>query len=1172
MPKATRTANSATLLDFNRDIRPILAENCFACHGPDKNKRKAGLRLDRQLEATGLLESGGKAIVPKDPDHSLLIKVITTQNEDDRMPPRKTGKRLTAEQVQKLRDWISQGAAFKEHWSYLPPERPALPEVTLKKWPRNEIDYFILARLEKEGLRPSSEADKTTLIRRVTLDLTGLPPTLKEVDAFLKDSSAEAYERVVDRLLASPAFGERMAQQWLDLARYADSDGYHADAPRSMWQYRDYVIQSFNQNKPFDQFTVEQLAGDLLPSPTQDQRIATAFNRNGMSSTEGGADPDEYMNKYVTDRVNTFGTVFLGSSTACTECHDHKYDPFTQKEYYQLYDFFNRIPEKGLDSDPAPPFIKLPKAGQAESLSQLNQQVASLEKRRREELDRSDEGLKKSQEAWEQKVGNRIQAGWEPLHAIQVKSQNGVQLTRLPDDSILATASGQIPSQDTYEAVFETDRNLATGLQIEVLPDQSLPSGGWSLSSHGDFSLTGLEVEVESRNPQKEESASQWEWSAWKTLGPFQASSVKECFEKAFIDEAQANPESTPAPDPLHWSTPKDWKEGSTIALSGEHQVTYFYRTVRVPTARYATVRFGSDGGQQLWVNGKKFRDGKIFKKVAPAPEEERIFLQAGTNTLLFKVRHGEGLYGFLFSPASEPVTRYRVDFETGISDPGSPESGIQKVLDDKPDTGWKVPAFQPQERDRAVAMLYPRTPVAFLGGTRWKVRMHFRSADPQSILGHFRIACTDQASKEDSVGLPQLLVSAFLNAHATQKAETQTSLREYYREHFVESCKSVNASLAEARKAAKDLDNSIPTIRVMQDMPEGRVTQVRVRGDYRNKGDVVAAGVPHVLPPLPSSNQTNRLTLARWLTDPKHPLLGRVSVNRYWALLFGTGLVKTGNEFGTQGELPSHPDLLDWLARDWIDGGWNLKATLKRMVLSATYRQSSKATPELLAKDPNNRLLARGPRFRLTAETIRDCALDYAGLLDRTRAPGGPSVKPYQPAGLWEEKMFGGNTYEESKGQDLYRRSLYTLWKRTVLNPTLMTFDAPDRAICTEQRSVTCTPLQALVTLNEKGFIEAARVFAGRILKEGGQDLPHQLEFAFRTVLARRPTAKEEKLLTSIHDELITTYSKDLKSAMDLLTVGEAKRIDTVNELELAAWTGVANVLMNLDETLTKE
>lgn len=1157
-------------IDFNRDIRPVLAENCLACHGPDKAKRKAGLRLDQRESATAPLESGEHAVVPGDPTKSSLLKLITSTDDAERMPPKKSGKRLTPDQVRLLRDWIADGAEFKLHWAYLPPENPPLPAVTNTHWPRNEIDRFILARLEKEGLQPSAEAAKETLIRRATLDLTGLPPTVEEIDAFLADKESNDFEKVVDRLLASPAYGEKMAIHWLDLARYADSDGYHADTARSMWQYRDYVIRAFNANKPFDQFTVEQLAGDLLPNPTLDQRIATAFNRNGMSSTEGGADPEEYMNKYVTDRVNTFGTVFLGSSTACTECHDHKYDPFTQREYYQLYDFFNRIPERGLDSDPAPPFIKVPVPEQAAQWTQLTNAISGLEKQRRARLDQPDDTTTRHQWAWEDRLQQPIHSGWTLLTPSSVTASSGASLRTLGDLSVLA--GGTNAPRDVYEIATTTDLNSVTAFRLEAMPHDSLPLQGPGRGTQGGFVLTGFEVEAESARPDREPAVDEIEWGAWSALGPFQAASPKEVFEKAFINESEPDLAATYDGNRLRWTAKTEWADGSAHPLSGENQVTYLHRTITVKQARYVHLLLGSDGGIQAWLNGARVQDGAILRRAAPAPDTVLVLLQPGVNRLLLKVHAGTGTYGFHFGRPKEPVTRYRVEFDKAFADANSKDLPAQAALDDKPETGWGIDGKDETLRSDRQVILTARRSIVFAAGARLTVRLKFESGTPQQVLGRFRLATSAAGGWGEFTSLPAEIQSALFVPPGRLKAPQKTTLTEYYRDHFVPELKALNAKLAETRKAAADLDRTIPTLRVMEDMPEPRVTQIRVRGDYRALGDRVAAGVPAVLPPLAASGNTNRLTLARWLVDPRHPLLSRVTVNRYWAMFFGTGLVKTGNEFGTQGELPSHPELLDWLARAFIDGGWDIKAFQKRILLSATYRQSSKVTPGLMERDPGNRLLARGPRLRLAAEVIRDCALDYAALLDRTRTPGGPSVKPYQPAGLWEEKMFGGNRYEESQGPDLHRRSLYTLWKRTVLNPTLMTFDAPDRAICTEQRSQTCTPLQAFVTLNEKGFIEAARYLAQRVMTEGGSDLDQRIRYAFRIVVARPPSPAETAILAQVHSDLFQTYQNDLQGALDLLATGDAKRPEKLNQLDLAAWTGVANMLLNLDESITKE
>ncbi len=661
-------------------------------------------------------------------------------------------------------------------------------------------------------------------------------------------------------------------------------------------------------------------------------------------------------------------------------------------------------------------------------------------------------------------------------------------------------------------------------------------------------------------------------WGTWSALGPFKAASAKEVFEKAFIKEEDIDLAKTYEDGKLTWSEKPEWTNGIVQPLSGENSVTYLYRSIHVTSARYLTVSLGCDGGMQIWVNGVKPYGNKTFKGITHDPDEVLIWLKGGENKLLLKVHHGNGEYGFYFTPQNGPVLQYPVAFSTAAADYNQKDSHARAALDDNPETGWGIDGQDTKNRVNHQAVFVTKYPVGFFAGTALKVRLRFESPKQQHAIGRFRLALTTAAGLEEFAAFPQGIQTSFFADAAKTTDAQKAELKEYYRDNFSPELKTLNQKLADSRKAEKELNGKIPTLRVMEDMAEARTTQIRVRGDYRNKGDRVTAGVPHILPPLPDTPKTNRLALAKWLMDPNHPLASRVAVNRYWQLFFGTGLVKTGNDFGTQGELPSHPDLLDWLAREFIDSSWNIKALQKKIVLSAAYRQSSRVTKDLLARDPNNRLLARGPRFRLSAEMVRDNALAISGLLDRERAPGGPSVRPYQPPGLWEEKMFGGNKYEESKGPDLYRRSLYTLWKRTVLNPTLMTFDAPDRALCTEQRSMTCTPLQAFVTMNEKTFLEASRVFAQRILKEGGQGFSERLTYAFKVALARPPQSKEQKVLKAIYDEMLANYRKDLKGAVDLMSVGDSKQAEGVDGLQLVAWTTVANTIFNLDETLTKE
>jgi len=967
----------ARAIDFNRDIRPILSDNCFACHGPDKKTRKAGLRLDLRENATARLESGGQAVVPHDVARSHLMKVVSDANDDERMPPKESGKRLTQEQIRLLRDWIAQGAEFKAHWAYVTPERPALPGVKNKNWSRNEIDRFILARLEKEGLNPSIETEKHTLIRRVTFDLIGLPPTVSELNAFLADNSSTAYEKVVDRLLSSPAFGEKLALQWLDLARYADSDGYHDDTSRSMSQYRDYVIRSFNENKPFDQFTIEQLAGDLLPNATLDQKLASAFHRNGPTTSEGGADAKEAAARYAVDRVNTTATTWMGVTFQCAECHDHKYDPFTTREFYQLFAFFNQVPEDPLERAlHVAPLIVTPTSEQQAKLEELTAQRAKAEAELTAALEAPDAELDAAQTDWATKL---------------------------------------------------------------VAVDRRLELGPWQLA------------------------------------GPFAATNRSAAYETAFAPELAGSSNAVP------WQPLPDWQSVSTNRAPAGLGAVYLSRSLQVSVATNFTLHLGSDDNLKVWLNGVLVHANPGSREVASNQDKIPLKVLPGNHQLVIKLanrKDGSRLY-------------FSTDEKEG--DPRYLEARRIAVL----------PPGERAEQDRA-------------------------------------------------------------------------KLRRYYRQTESTRTKEVTQRLADAKKAWDEFERSIPRLRVMADVPERRPTYILVRGDYRNQGEEVSPGVPAVLGGrLPEDMKADRLALARWLTQPQHPLTSRVMVNRLWQMVFGIGLVKTAEEFGSQGEPPSHPELLDWLAVEFVESGWNVRHLLKRIVTSATYRQSSKLPPELAVRDPENRLLARGPRFRLPAEVLRDNALAVSGLLDRGRAVGGTSVKPYQPGDLWREFSYGDSadkSYVRDKGTDLYRRSLYTFWKRSVLYPAYALFDAPNREVCTARRPVTNTPLQAYVLLNDETFVEAARALAQKVTSEAPSHFEDQLRHAFRLALARPPSRPEARAMESLHREMLAEYQAKPEAAEKLLSVGDAPRTAGADPVRLAAWTCVANAILNFDETITKE
>ncbi|WP_435007697.1 PSD1 and planctomycete cytochrome C domain-containing protein [Tundrisphaera lichenicola] len=997
-------------VDYDREIRPILAENCYACHGPDGNVRKGELRLDRKEDAFRD-RPGGAAVVPGDADSSELILRLTEADPELKMPPPKSGKTLTEAQVATLRRWVAEGANWQGHWAFTPPKRPTPPEVEGRSWVRNPIDAFLLAGMEAKGLKPSPEADRTTLIRRVTLDLTGLPPTIAEVDAFLADTRPDAYERLVDRLLASPHHGERMAQNWLDAARYADTNGYHIDNHRDIWKYRDWVIDAFNRNLPFDQFTIQQMAGDLLPGATVDQKIASGFHRNTMVNFEGGADAEEYLTKYIGDRVTTTATVFLGVTLACAECHDHKYDPFTQKDFYRFYAFFNGIAEKGLDGNkesPAPR-MKVPSADQTARLAEIRSSIARLS----EQLVAPSNEADLAQVAWEKERGESSK-GWSVLGPLALNSTGGTTLTEQPDGSVLA--SGTNPDKDVYEIFAPAGLASIRAFRLEALTHESHVRKGTGRADNANFVLTGFEVE------------------------------------------------SATAEKPDEWSS--------------------------VPMARAEADYFQSDG-----------------------------------------------------------------DFQ------------VAKAIDTDPASGWAVDGDRKVEDRRAI--FEPKAPLVAGEGGRIRVRLRFESPFPRHAIGRFRLAVTDQAA----VILPGPVASALAVSPPDRSEKQADELRTYFRTQVWDEGRRISGEIAALRKSETEVDGSIPVTMVMAEMPKPRETRVLMRGDFRSKGEKVEAGVPESLPPLPAGQPADRLGLARWLVDPGNPLVARVTVNRFWQQYFGTGIVKTVNDFGTQGEWPSHPELLDWLATEFIQSGWDVKALHRLIVTSAAYRQDSKVEASLVDLDPENRLIARGPRLRLDAESIRDNALAISGLLDERI--GGPSVYPYQPPGLWEELAFGrefsSQAYTQSQGDDLYRRGIYTYWKRSLPYPSLFTFDAPNREVCTVERPRTNTPLQALVLMNDPVYVESARVLGQRVLKEVASDAEARMVHAFRLCLARSPTDRERSVLLELYRQQLAHFRANPQAAESLLKVGESPRDPGLDPAELAAWTAIGNVLLNLDETITK-
>lgn len=1022
---ALATASAAEqkpTIDFNRQIRPLLSENCFACHGPDEKQRKAKLRLDTREGTLAKLRSDGFAVVPGKSADSELLKRLVTDEPTARMPPAKTGKKLTPAQIDLIRQWIDQGAHYSAHWAFVAPERSALPRVANRSWPRNPIDYFVLARLDAVGLKPTAETDRTTLVRRLTLDLTGLPPTLAEVDAALNDKSPEWYERVVDRLLKSPRYGEHMARFWLDAARYGDTHGLHLDNYREMWPYRDWVIRAFNANKPFDRFLVEQLAGDLLPGATLDQIVATGYNRCHVTTSEGGSIEEEVYVRNVVDQVDTNGTVLLGLSTGCARCHDHKFDPLTTKDYYQLFAFFNSIDGKPLDGNAAQhaPVAKVATPEQTAALEKLQHRLATVQKTIADEV-----ASMKYDDALDAREPEKL----EPTEVVWI------------DDSL--PAGGRAPSDG------------GTNLAWQFVPqNESTPVKSGSKSVK--LSASGLQQNVlEGVTP------------GWRV------GEGDKLFAHVYLD-----PKQPPKEIMLQWHT-TEWLHR---AYWGENVIPW-----------------GKDKSPERLSRGKLPEAGQWVRLEV---ETAKVGIKPGSiiNGLAF-TQHG----GTAFWDRAGLVTR------------------------------------SPQGKQ------------TFDSLSAW---LRVQSAVPTAPKAILEIVKLDKSKRSEQQKKEML---AYFLEHAYEKTRPKFD--------------PLHKQLADMAKERDQIDKQIPTSLIFKESAQPKPAYILKRGEYDQHGPQVSRGTPGFLPPMADGLPMNRLGFAQWLVAPSQPLTARVAVNRLWQQCFGTGLVKTAEDFGSQGEPPSHPELLDWLTIQFRDDGWDVKKMMKRIVMSATYRQASRVTPDRLAKDPGNRLLSRGPRYRLDAEMLRDQALAVSGLL--VEKVGGPSVKPPQPGGLWEAVGYvtsnTRNFVADTGRERVHRRGLYTFWKRTAPAPQMNTFDAPSREACTVRRERTNTPLQALLLLNDPQYIEAARALAERTLREGGTTTDARLAYLFRLATSRLPDAGELSELRTALAGHLATYSADAKAAKELITVGESKPDEKLGAGELAAWTMVANLVLNLDEVISK-
>ncbi len=1024
---------AAQEIDFNRQIRPILSENCFACHGPDANHREADLRLDT-FEGATAEHDGERAIDIKNPLASSLLARIGTSDRDDLMPPPKSHKRLTPEDKALLKQWIEKGANWAEHWAFVPAETTA---------GAHSIDEFIRKRLAAAKLKPSPEASRETLIRRVTFDLTGLPPTLDEVKNFLADSKPAAYERLVDRLLASDAYGERMTLAWMDLARYGDSSVMHADGPRQMWPWRDWVLKAYNGNKSFDQFTIEQLAGDLLPDATLDQKIATGFNRNHASSDEGGAIAEELRIEYIVDRVQTTSNVWMGLTMECGQCHDHKFDPVSQREYYQLFAYFNNNADPGMQSR---------RGNQAP--------IASF--------------FSPEQEKEKAKVGKALTDAGTKLGARRVEAIKAYAAWH-DDSRAKGVAQGAAEPKNLVHH-FPLDETKGKELTERVTGRRAKFSGKLAAANR-DKGETGLKLDAKNNA----------------------------IFEK---------------PDALEFDKPLSFaawvkvpKKAANGAIFARMDVTKDYR------------------GYDFWLQNNHIGSHLIHKWPVNAVKVVTA------------------------KPLKPDVWHHVV-----VSYDGKGKAAGMTIWVDGKKVKTKV------ESDGLTASITPTVPLK-IGG---RSNSNATTCEVDDLRIYRQVL--SEAEVQSLGNNPADMILALDPAKRTP--EQQKKLEEYFLTTNDKPYNDLLTAKGKVEAQLKKIEDAKLSSMIMadNDAKKKRITYVLNRGAYDapDKEQPVEAGVPAILPPLPADAPATRLGLAQWLMQADHPLTARVAVNRYWMMFFGTGLVKSVSDFGSQGEPPSHPELLDWLAMDFTANGWNVKRTIKQIVTSATYRQQSKVTPEMNERDPQNRLLARGPRFRLQGEFIRDNALAVSGLL--VNKVGGPSVKPYQPPGLWNEVALSANVkFVQDKGDNIYRRSMYTYWKRSAPQPAMIAFDAPSREKCVIQRQQTNTPLQALVTLNDPQFVEAARALAERMMSDGGKTFSERLDYGYRLLLGRKVRPSEVKVLDGIYKKQLKEFRAQPDKAKQFLEVGDSKRTESLDPAEHAAWTVLGNLMLNLDEVLIR-
>ncbi|MFN6164572.1 MAG: DUF1553 domain-containing protein [Planctomycetota bacterium] len=1141
-----------TRVDFKTEIRPILSNRCFACHGPDENTVEAGLRLDTRERATQALESSNVAVVPGDLSQSEVVRRILSDDEDIRMPPPHFGQRLTDHEIDLIKRWVTQGAEYAMHWSFEPPVLPVIPmvepdEPALLPWNHGPIDRLVLAKLAEKDWTPSPRADALTLLRRVTLDLTGLPPTLEEQQAFLREPSSDAYERVVDTLLASPAYGEHWGRRWLDLARYADSAGYADDPMRTIWGYRDWVIRAHNENMPFDQFTLEQLAGDMLPDPTPEQLVATAFHRNTLTNNEGGTNDEEFRNVAIVDRVNTTMSVWMGMTMACAQCHNHKYDPISQKDYFQVFAIFNQ--SEDADRRDESPVYDWFSADHRALRERLQRELESIEKA----IVTPDPNLVAEQQAWEKQFREPIT--WSSVVPTSGRTKSGGALNI--DETGLVRA---VTPADTDDYTLEFDLPAAMkledirGLRIRSVPQSDLPHGGAGFGD-GNFVLT--DVSLSALDPD-EASASMGRFLRIELPGPERILSLAEVQIFSKGENIALKGAATQSSESYAGSAPRA-VDGNTSGNYAQNSVTHTKATENP----WWEVDLGAEFPAEtvaVWNRtdgdvGSRLAGAKLSLLRSDRSEVWRETLQTAQVENRWSVQRIDAW----------KASRSRADHE-------QPGFAASQAIDSDAKTGWAVGGSidQPHTLDLSGAFASAPSESTASANRVLRLKLAFQSKHAGLLLASFRIDVSSDARSDAMLAIPVDVLNRIRTNDRTVEDE------EAIHRHYISTVAPSRDPLRKERDAlqrALDGIKPITTVPVMRDLPveKRRETRIQLRGNYRVTGDTVSPNIPEIFRSHGSDIGENpsRLELAQWLVSNRNPLTARVIANRMWEYLFGVGIVRSSEEFGSQGDLPVNGALLDYLAIDLMQSNWDLKRFLRSIVLSETYKQSSSVDRKRFEEDPENIFVSRGPRLRVAAEQVRDMALSAAGLLSNRLY--GPPTRPQQPT-MGLKAAFGSKTdWDTSKGEDRYRRAIYTQWRRSNPYPSMATFDAPNREVCVLKRDRTNTPLQALVMLNDPVYIEAAQGLARRVVNH---ELPdgldeQRIERIFQHAISRKPNSRETAALVQLLQESRTEYTGKVDQAKQFASDPIGPLPASVSPVEMAAWTTLCNIVLNLDEFL---